>query len=195
MSRAERLCIPEHALSALEYQARRHYRRWWLEEAERIARMVIRFDVGRAGAWFVLGDIEMRRMDWQRAFGHFQQAVDCRRADALSWCRGAEALFRLGEVARSEQWLQTAVSIAPPDGSPGARRAREFYARHKAEFERARQRRVEQEAHDAPTIKLPAIENPAAEPPTTEYPATKQERAPKKSHQNVRYLRNYRKRQ
>jgi tetratricopeptide (TPR) repeat protein len=177
MSRAERLCIPDHALRALESQARRHYRRWWLEEAERIARMVIRFDVGRAGAWFVLGDVEMRRMEWQRAFGHFQQVVDCHRADAMAWCRGAEALYRLGELERSEQWLESAVSIAPPDGSPGASRAREFFARHKTDFERARQRRSERETSDAPTVKLESVkERPNA----------------KKDHQNVRYLRNYR---
>jgi tetratricopeptide (TPR) repeat protein len=177
LSRAERLCISEQALRALEYQARRHYRRWWLEEAERIARMVIRFDVGRAGAWFVLGDIEMRRMRWQRAFGHFQQAVDCQRADALAWCRGAEALYRLGELGRSEQWLQSAISIAPPGGSPGVRRAREFFSRHEADFKRARQRRLETESSEAPTIKLKAFQEGGA----TE-----------KSHQNVRYLRNYR---
>jgi tetratricopeptide (TPR) repeat protein len=161
-TRAERLCIPEHALRALEHQARRHYRRWWLEQAERIARKVIRFDVGRAGAWFILGDIEMRRMNWQRAFGHFQQSVDCCRADALAWCRGAEALVRLGELERAEQWLQSAVSVAPPGDSPGARRARQYLARHRAEFERARSKRLEEAASQAPTMKLKAFQEGGA---------------------------------
>lgn len=137
-SRGARLGIPEHALAALEYQARRHYRRWWLEDAERIARMVIRFDVGRPVAWFILGDIEMRRMNWQRAFEYFQQAVDCRRLDALAWCRGAEALFRLGDYQRAEDWFDQAVEIGQAGDSPGARRARDFLRRHRKHFETSR---------------------------------------------------------
>ncbi len=155
-TRAQRLAIPERALAALEYQARRHYRRWWLVEAERLARMVIRFDVGRPAAWFVLGDVEMRRMNWKKAFGHFQQAVDCHRGDAMAWCRGAEALFRLGDLERAEDWARHAVSLAPPNGSPGARRAQRFLERHRVEFEQAR-RQAAEASHMAPTQKLQAF--------------------------------------
>ncbi|QDG54281.1 hypothetical protein FIV42_27110 [Persicimonas caeni] len=154
-TRATRLAIPDHALAALEYQARRHYRRWWLDEAERLARMVVRFDVGRPGAWFVLGDIEMRRMNWERAFGHFQQAVDCRRGDSMAWCRGAEALYRMGELERAEDWARHAVSLEPPGGNPGAKRAKRFLNRHRADFEKSRLQ--EADASAAPTQKLEAF--------------------------------------
>lgn len=154
-TRAQRLGIPEHALAALEYQARRHYRRWWLDEAERLARMVVRFDVGRPAPWFVLGDIEMRRMNWERAFGHFQQAVDCRRGDSMAWCRGAEALFRLGEYGRAGDWARHAVSLEPPGGNPGSKRARKFLNRHRAELQGVSGRGVA--ASDAPTQKLEAF--------------------------------------
>lgn len=128
-SRAERLAIPEHALAALEYQARRHYRRWQLVRAERLARRVVRFDVGRADAWFVLGDIAMRRLDWASAHEHFQQAVDCRRSNPLAWCRGGEALLQLGRFEEARRWLQRAIDVEPARSSRGARRARKLLAR------------------------------------------------------------------
>lgn len=134
ISRAQRLGIPDHALTALEYQARRHYRRWRLAEAERLARQVIRWDLGRSVAWFILGDIEMRRMDWARAFEHFQQCVDRSQFDAMAWCRGGEALFRVGQFERARRWLEQAVSLAPAGGSAGARRAADFLRRHADEF-------------------------------------------------------------
>lgn len=179
-SLAERLRIPEHALAALEYQARRHYRRWWLDEAERIARLVIRFDVGRPAAWFVLGDIEMRRMNWGEAFLRFQQVVDCGGADAMAWCRGAEALLRGGEYGRAERWLRQATTVGPPGGSPGAHRARALLERHAQLFARARQEDLPNEQFDraepqpswdeAPTQKMPALDEAPVRVPHVHLP-------------------------
>ncbi len=162
--RAERLAIPEHALAALEHQARRHYRRWWLDQAEHIARLVIRFDLGRAAPWFILGDIEMRRMNWERAFGHFQQAVDCHRADAMAWCRGAEALFHARQYARAKEWFEQALAIGSPGGSPGAHRARGFLERHERVFAQAGAPAPAQLAPDEmPTQKMPALTDASPE--------------------------------
>lgn len=150
---AQNLRIPDHALAALEYQARRHYRRWRLERAEQIARRVVRFDLGRAEAWFLLGDVEMRRMNWQRAYQHFQQAVDCRRSEAMAWCRGGEALMHLREFERAEQWLRAAVSLDTASVSPAGCRAQQLLERYAAKFNRDQPADVVDQS-EAPTQQL-----------------------------------------
>jgi tetratricopeptide (TPR) repeat protein len=155
-SRAAKLGISEHALAVLEYQARRHYGRWRLERAEKIARRVIRFDVGRAGAWFVLGDIEMRRTNHECAFGHFQQAVDCNRGDAMAWCRGAEALLGQGDHERAEQWLEEAIRLGSADASAGAKRALSILERY-ADVFKQRRRKLPAGSEQAPTRRIRAL--------------------------------------
>lgn len=161
-TRAERLKIPEHGLVALECQGRRFFRRWRLARADAISRRILYLDPHRPRAWWLLGDIEMRRMQWKQAVENFERALQYIPTNSILWCRGAEALFYLGEHERSDQWFAEVYRLDSSEQSGAARRARRFLAHHKSASERVRRGGKASVVEKRQTAQVGrAVENPA----------------------------------
>lgn len=98
------------AIQALEQQAWKFFQKGDFEVATQLAARVVRLAPRRPWAHYLLGEIEVKREQWEMASGHFVRAVELGRVDAETLVRAGEACMKSGRNREAVGYLERALA-------------------------------------------------------------------------------------